>query len=85
MMGVREAKSFRPLTNVRKSEWGSRAELPWDRDPEGFILGVPVAEDSMGLEAGNCRNWQTPGLHQQLWPFMCRSGAVKKGVLCICR
>lgn len=36
MTGMREAKSFRALKMEGKSEWGSRAVLPWERELKGF-------------------------------------------------
>lgn len=57
--GVKEEKSFRTL----KTE-GETNGLCCAR--RGFILGVVVAQDAVGLNAGNGRSWQTPGCHQQM-------------------
>lgn len=69
---------------------------PGRKTPRGFTHGVAVAEDAVGLEAGNFRSWQTPGPHQQLWQFMLKPGfcpvrhcsthaqpQLEKGVLCL--
>lgn len=69
---------------------------PGRENSRDFILGVAVAEDGMGPEAGNFRSWQTPGPHQQLWQFMLKpafcpvrhcstraQGQLEKGTLCL--